>query len=75
MSTPAVILNSSPATCEVVPVPNEASAILPGLALAWAISSGTDLTGSDGWTSSTSGERVTPATIAMSRTKLKLSFS
>ena len=34
MLTPAIILNSSPATCEVEPVPNEAMVILPGLALA-----------------------------------------
>ena len=46
--------------------------ILPGCALTWAISSGAELTGTDGLTSRTSGERVRPATIAMSRMKLKL---
>src|SRR5205085_12463730 len=35
--TPAIILNSSPAICEVEPVPYEASVILPGSALASAI--------------------------------------
>jgi hypothetical protein len=34
MSTPAAILNSSPTTCVLDPVPAEAKLILPGLALA-----------------------------------------
>src|SRR5262245_60063274 len=34
MSTPAIILNSSPAMCGVVPLPTDAMMILPGLALA-----------------------------------------
>ena len=34
MLVPVIILNSSPATCEVEPVPNEPMLILPGLALA-----------------------------------------
>jgi hypothetical protein len=34
MLMPVIILNSSPATCEVEPVPNEPTLILPGLALA-----------------------------------------
>src|SRR5215470_11861167 len=67
MLTPALNLKSSPATCEVEPVPNDASVILPGLALASAINSGTELAATDGCTSSTSGERTTPETIAMSR--------
>src|SRR5262249_34413476 len=66
MLTRAVNLNSSPATCEVEPVPNDASVILPGLALASAINSGTELAATDGCTSSTSGDRMTPETIAMS---------
>src|SRR5262249_58247662 len=75
MLTPAANLNSSPATCEVEPVPNDASVILPGLALASAINSGTELAATDGCTSSTSGDRTTPETIAMSRTMLKLRLS
>src|SRR6516225_6924396 len=34
MSTPAIILNSSPTTCCGVPLPADAMLILPGLALA-----------------------------------------
>ena len=34
MLVPVIILNSSPATCEVEPVPNEPMLILPALALA-----------------------------------------
>jgi hypothetical protein len=56
-------------------VPNDASVILPGLALASAINSGTELAATDGCTSSTSGERTMPEIIAMSPTMLKLSLS
>ena len=34
MLMPAIILNSSPATCGAVPMPADAMLILPGLALA-----------------------------------------
>src|SRR5207249_9708347 len=74
-STPAIILNSSPATWEVEPLPNDAMVILVGLALAWATNSGTVLAGTDGCTSRTSAERLRPATIARSRFKLTLSLS
>ena len=49
--------------------------ILPGLALASAIKSGTEFAANDGCTSSTSGERTMPEIIAMSPTMLKLSLS
>src|SRR5262249_1670596 len=75
MLTPAVNLKSSPATCEVEPVPNDASVILPGLASSTAINPATALAASVVCTSSTSGERTTPEPIAMSRTMLKLSLS
>src|SRR5439155_4795 len=39
MLMPAIILNSSPATCEVDPVPNDPRLILAGLALASAMRS------------------------------------
>src|SRR5262245_19919837 len=44
MSTPVMILKSSPATWLKLPVPDDARLILPGLALAKAMNSGTDLT-------------------------------
>jgi hypothetical protein len=34
MSTPAIILNSSPAMCGALPLPADAMLIFPGLALA-----------------------------------------
>src|SRR5207237_1386033 len=69
--TPAIILNSSPAICEVEPVPYEASVILPGSALASAISSGMVLAGTDGLVTITSGKSTNPAIGAISRTRLK----
>jgi hypothetical protein len=49
---PARCLNISPAKCVPLPVPAEANLTCPGLALASAISSGTDLTLSEGGTTS-----------------------
>src|SRR5262249_38828039 len=46
--TPAMNLNSSPATCCGPPMPAEAMLILPGLALAYAMNSGTVFAGNDG---------------------------
>src|SRR6266568_3888893 len=57
MSTPVIILNSSPERCCVVPFPPDAMLILPGLALAWAMNSGTVLAGTDRFTSMTLGTR------------------
>src|SRR6202166_4029931 len=71
MSTPAIILNNSPANCGVVPLPTDAMLILPGLALAYAMNSGTVLAGTEGCTTITMGTSVTPQTGAMSRTRLK----
>src|SRR6516164_7215487 len=53
MSTPAIILNSSPYTCCGLPTPPDAILILPGLALAYAIRSGTDLAETEGCTTNT----------------------
>src|SRR4051794_17758635 len=75
MLTAAIVLNNSPARCDAVPVPYEAILILPGLPLAWAINSLTFLAGTDGCTAITKGRRTKLATGAMSRRKLKPSFS
>src|SRR3954470_25068649 len=48
MSIVARCLNISPIMCGGVPKPGEAKLILPGLALAWAINSATEFTGSFG---------------------------
>jgi hypothetical protein len=72
---PAIILNSSPARWVEVPVPPDATLSLPALSLAYAMNSGRLLTGIDGCTTMTLGTRISPATGAMSRMKLKLSFS
>jgi hypothetical protein len=47
----------------------------PGLALAWAISSATVFAGTDGCATSTRGKSISPATGAMSRTRLNGSAS
>src|SRR5262245_50956057 len=64
---PAIILNSSPARCDAEPVPNEPMLIVPGFALASAISSATVLAGTDGCAASTIGRSVSPDTGARSR--------
>ena len=51
MLTPAIILNSSPAMWLAEPMPPDAMLILPGLALAPAMNSGSVLTGTAGFTS------------------------
>src|SRR5262249_18425098 len=43
-------------------MPADAMLILPGLALAYAMNSGTVLAGTDGLTSKTNGARIAPAT-------------
>src|SRR5262249_50028938 len=53
---PVIILTSSPATCEVEPVPNEPMLILPGLVLASAMNSATVCAGTDGFATITSGK-------------------
>ena len=60
MSTPAMVLNSSPLRCSEVPGPDEAKEYLPGAALQSAISSATVLAGSDG---------VTPSRLARMATR------
>ena len=60
MSTPAAALNSSPEKCASEPLPPDAYVYLPGLALASATSSGTDLIGESAGTTSTDGVRMRP---------------
>ena len=74
MSTPVIILNSSPERWTEVPFPEVAQLILPGLALAWATNSATVFAGTAGFTSITFGTRMKPATGSVSRMKLKDSF-
>src|SRR6202022_3881354 len=59
--TPAIILNSSPNTCGVLPAPGEDMLSLPGCALAKAMNSGTLLAGTEGFTTMTFGKRTTLA--------------
>ena len=66
MLIPVSILNSSPDMWIVEPLPEDAMLSLPGLALAYAISSGMVLIGSEGFTTTTLGKRIMPATGAMS---------
>ena len=58
MSTPAIVLNSSPDRCCDVPLPLEANEYLPGLALSSAISSFTSFAGSAGLITSMFGTRA-----------------
>ena len=57
--TPVIILKSSPAMCPGEPVPDEPCVSWPGRARASAISSLTELTGSEGCTTSTFGITAT----------------
>src|SRR5829696_5617130 len=57
-----------------LPGPPEAMLILPGLVFAYAMNSGTDFAGNDGFTTTTPGLRRKLATGAMSRIKSKLVF-
>ena len=53
MSVPVCALNSSVPRCGRLPLPAEPYESLPGFAFAYAMSSGTLFTGSDGCTTST----------------------
>ena len=53
MLMPVIIWNSSPNICVEVPMPVDAMLILPGLALAYAMNSGTVWADSDGLTATT----------------------
>jgi hypothetical protein len=68
-------MNSSPARWPALPIPADAMLTFPGLALAWAMNSGTVRAGTDRLTAMIRGALLMPATSAMSRMKLKLSFS
>ena len=50
ISMPAICMNSAPERCDAEPTPDEPKLSLPGLALAWAISSAVLRTGSAGLT-------------------------
>src|SRR5215471_5477612 len=58
MSTPAIILNNSPDTWGELPLPGDAIVTLPGLALAYAMSSGIVLAATVGFTAMTYGARI-----------------
>src|SRR5262249_7300692 len=73
--TSAIILNSSPDIWLEVPIPGEAKLILQVLDLEKAMTSATDLTGTDELTPRTLGTKKILATGAMSRIKLKLRLS
>src|SRR5215471_21286121 len=73
--TSAIIWNSSPVRCVVLPLPTEAIPTLLGLPFAYAMNSGTVLAGNDGCTTMTVDTLAILATGAMSRIKLKLSLS
>src|SRR4029079_7266367 len=68
ISTPVIVLNSSPDRWIDVPLPDDAKLSLPGFAFAYAISSCTDLNGNDGLTTSTFGTPATRITGAKSLT-------
>src|ERR1035437_7536590 len=55
MSIFSIVFSSSPERCCTLPMPGEAKVSCAGRALASAISSFTDFTGSEGWTTRTSG--------------------
>src|SRR5215467_2678313 len=71
---PVIIRNSSPERWVRFPVPFEARLILPGLALAWAMNSGTVLAGNDGLTSKTKESLLMLATGSMSRVTVTVLF-
>ena len=74
MSVAVIDLNSSPNRCSGPPVPDEPKVSLPGLSLANAISSFTDLAGNPGWTMSRSCPVVVRLTAAKSSMGSKGSF-
>ena len=75
MLTPVIILNSSPATWDAVPLPADAMLILPGIGLGVSDELGNRL-GRNRWIHHHDvGTRMMLATGAMSRMKLKLSLS
>src|SRR5262245_26962376 len=65
-STPAMLLNISPAKCGVLPLPAEGKLSLPGCAWAYAINSFTDFTGNDGCTTTKCGTEAVSVTGAKS---------
>src|SRR5438105_1460154 len=65
---------SSPSRSE-LPLATDAISMIPGVAWASAMNSGTDAAGTEGWTSITFRTRRIPAIAALSRMKLKFSLS
>ena len=72
---PVIIRNSSPLRWLKFPVPLEPRFILPGLALAYAMNSGTVLAANDGFTSRTKESLLMLATGTMSRMTAMVLFS
>jgi len=68
ISTPVIVLNSSPERCCDVPLPLDAKLYLPGLALSSAINSRTSFAGNSGLTTSMFGTRTISVIGAKSRT-------
>ena len=68
---PAIVLKSSPARCDVVPLPADAKLSLPGFAFAYRMSSATEVTGSSGLTISIAAISVIRDTGAKSVTGSK----
>src|SRR5207249_1399542 len=64
--TPVFSLNNSPVRWTFVPLPADAKLSLPGLALAYAMNSGTVVAGTEGFTAITLAARTMPATGAIS---------
>jgi len=71
MSMPAMVRKSSPARCDVVPLPAEAKLSLPGFALAYWISPATDVAGKSALTNSIAAISVMRETGAKSLTGSK----
>ena len=69
-----MVRKSSPARCDVVPLPADAKFTLPGLAFAYWISPVTDVTGSSGFTNSIAAISVIRETGAKSLTGSKRRF-
>src|SRR5262249_24518020 len=75
ISTPAIILNNSPVTWLVDPLPAVAIFVLPRLAFAWGLDFVGVLVGTDGLTSMTKEKAASLLIGAMSRMKSKFSLS
>jgi hypothetical protein len=67
MRVPVIAMNSSTDTCVMLPLPEDWKSSLPGLARAYSTSSRTERIGSEGCTTTISGETPIMPTGARSR--------